>query len=259
MALPVYEIQDELQLAIDDIKSCWVDLARGGQLPDVTLARDLCLEETAELQKAIMNLSVAYAEAKAEAGAEADRDDVYSILETPNVKNAFIEIIDALADMLVVYSQLHMITHPDVSLKTSIHQGALMSSCMLSASEIVNHTLDLLDVNQTDVSVDPMTLFIFNLSGYLRVEPEIEKFGLMTFFDAVKEVSRSNWSKFPLVEYIQNPVQECLDIELRSKGRYTGVGYEIKETAAGDVYVFRADSGKVVKSSTFSEPNFARK
>ena len=70
---------------------------------------------------------------------------------------------------------------------------------------------------------------------------------------AQQEVSRSNWSKFPLINSV-NPDQEVSYIE--SQGRYTGVHFTtVKDSKGEDRYVFWSDANKFVKPSTFSEPN----
>lgn len=70
---------------------------------------------------------------------------------------------------------------------------------------------------------------------------------------ALNEVLHSNWSKFPEVDNV-NPSSECTYIE--SLGRYTNITYKICTLSNGkQVYVFRDGNGKIVKPSTFVEPD----
>lgn len=69
---------------------------------------------------------------------------------------------------------------------------------------------------------------------------------------AFKEVMRSNWSKFPIVEDIEDVVAECAWIE--NNRAQVGVTASTVETDNGTFYVFKNVSGKVVKPSTFTEP-----
>lgn len=85
---------------------------------------------------------------------------------------------------------------------------------------------------------------------------------------ALEEVLSSNDSKFPNVHTIQgidvfydsngnetDPEVECRQIERRSEGRYTGVTYTIVGEGDERSFIFKSDKGKIVKPSSFWEPN----
>lgn len=86
---------------------------------------------------------------------------------------------------------------------------------------------------------------------------------------ALKEVLASNDSKFPYAKTINgfkvyidrngnevDPEVECRQIELRFKGKHTGVHYEIvKDFEKKERFIFWNDKSKVVKPSSFFEPN----
>lgn len=75
------------------------------------------------------------------------------------------------------------------------------------------------------------------------------------FNNAFNAVMESNYSKFPLIEEIDSPEQECKDIEERSNGRYTGVTFKTVEDNEGNKrYVFKDSNGKIVKPKTYKEP-----
>lgn len=248
MTLTVQSKLIDIGLAIADIKQCWIDVARNGVLPERKLAIDLCVEETYELIDAMNAMVAGY------------RDNNQEMLA-----KAWNDILDAAADMLVVYSQLGMVTHPELTVRESIRCGLGMLAGRASVLDVdsglqFNQTvIDLLqsdDFGSDDYDVDPLAFWVAMTSAIYEFESGLSSYGLINFGDAIKEVSRSNWSKFPSTSDIADPEAECKWIEENSKGRYHDIKYRVVELDHGSVYVFYADTGKVVKPSCFSEPNF---
>lgn len=83
----------------------------------------------------------------------------------------------------------------------------------------------------------------------------VENIGYSSGLDiekAFKEVMESNWSKFPLVDTV-NPLNEVKYIE--EQGRYKNVRFERNiDLEDNERYIFKDGNGKVVKPSTFKEP-----
>lgn len=85
------------------------------------------------------------------------------------------------------------------------------------------------------------------------------------------EVLDSNDSKFPEVitkdgmkvfydvnGYEVDPEVECRQIETRNAGRYTGVSYIIINDNGTERFIFKSDKGKIVKPSSFFEPDLEK-
>jgi hypothetical protein len=90
-----------------------------------------------------------------------------------------------------------------------------------------------------------------NISSILQILEDISYSSDMDVIGACEEIMKANWSKFPFVEAV-NPQDEIKFIE--KDIRYKGVTYEIKKDSKGqDRYVFKADTGKIVKPSTFEK------
>lgn len=136
------------------------------------------------------------------------------------------EFVDGLIDTMVTSAKLCEIRYSDhfwdfKDVESSITLSKLMESNALECFNQAYHVL--LDVKYLDVS------------------------------KALNEVLHSNWSKFPEVGDV-DPDTECAHIE--SLGRYKNVTYKICTLSNGkQVYVFRDDNGKIVKPSTFVEPD----
>lgn len=126
-------------------------------------------------------------------------------------------------------------------------------------------------------SIDYLTQLQYSLKG-LKSGREILKdvCALLYQFDgcvtkALTEVLASNDSKFPKVFTLSgmdifydhngnetDPEVECRQIEQRSEGRYTGVNYIIVGEGNERRFIFKSDKGKIVKPSSFFEPNLAK-
>lgn len=98
-----------------------------------------------------------------------------------------------------------------------------------------------------------------DMEEHWRVYPLIESILRMCKFDVdgvLKEVSRSNFSKFACVEYFGNDevymYKECERIE--NEGRYKDVFFEIVEHRGEEFVVFKDGNMKVVKSCFFVDP-----
>ena len=92
---------------------------------------------------------------------------------------------------------------------------------------------------------------IDNIHYILNTLEDISYTSDMDVIGACEEIMKANWSKFPLVTDV-NPEEEVAYIE--KDPRYKGVVYEIKKDSAGEErYIFKADTGKVVKPSTFQK------
>lgn len=72
-----------------------------------------------------------------------------------------------------------------------------------------------------------------------------------TGVELMEEVMRANWTKFPKVGEVV-PEEECAYIE--GQGRYKGVDWSVVNVNGVGYYVFKDENGKIVKPSTFQEP-----
>lgn len=90
-----------------------------------------------------------------------------------------------------------------------------------------------------------------NINTLLEMLEDIAYSSDMDVIAACEEVMTANWSKFPLVTDV-DPEKEVQYIE--KDGRYKGVTYETRKDAQGNErYIFKSDTGKVVKPSTFKK------
>ena len=161
------------------------------------------------------------------------------------------EILDAVCDQFVTFVQLH---HYYMS-KPTWEQP-------LTISGITNNHDLLDDLEERNEAV------ILPLMGYwlqsAALQAEIRGFNL---YKAIKEVNRSNMTKFPTATKIREyygDVGECLHLAAMecmelSNGKYKDVVAFWNPCTGSDLVVFRADFGKskIVKHLAFyEEPNF---
>lgn len=149
-----------------------------------------------------------------------------------------IEYVDGLVDSLVVGSFLYAVINK-TRFKEYSRQPLLIENLeteMVKLKKIFNKKNHVENIDT-----------IINLLEDIAYASDYDILG------ACDEVMSSNWTKFPLKEKV-SPQKEVEWIE--SQGRYKGVTYELKKDENGNErYVFRADTGKIVKPSTFIEPD----
>lgn len=123
--------------------------------------------------------------------------------------------------------------------------------------------------------------YVFSLSNsikgtYSGKDAVMNACALLYMFDGnstkgLIEVLNSNDSKFPEVVnkdgvklfydrhgYEVDPDVECRQIEARNAGRYTGVSYIIVQDNGVERFIFKSDKGKIVKPSSFFEPDLEK-
>lgn len=128
---------------------------------------------------------------------------------------------------------------------------------------------------------DPNADYVFSLQNsikgtYSGKDAVINACSLLYMFDGnstkgLTEVLNSNDSKFPEVinkdgmkMFLDtegnevDPEEECRNIEERNAGRYTGVSYIIVQDNGVERFIFKSDKGKIVKPSSFFEPDLEK-
>jgi len=152
-----------------------------------------------------------------------------------------IEFIDGLCDTLVVGFFLLALKKED-------------------KLENFKSTLNKLDIQKINISIENLSKLkedgiLLNIEEIIKI---VETICYSLDFDTVsacEEVMISNWSKFPLIEFV-DPEKEIAYIE--SQKKYTDISYSIKTDLYGKRrYIFKNGNNKVVKPSTFKDPRLA--
>lgn len=171
--------------------------------------------------------------------------------------NDHVELLDAAADVFVVASYLTFMFTSEENLEKILGTGvgdvfpeAVYDEFLLYEKEM-----------STDAQIIPLTIAMLRMARDTLVRSKYN------YKKVLKEVLRSNDSKYPTRKQLLAVwetkdiefaiAQECAAIEERNKdrpeGAYTGVHATYNEKQK--VYVFFDDKGKIMKPSTFSEPD----
>jgi hypothetical protein len=154
-----------------------------------------------------------------------------------------VEFIDGVIDSLVVGSYLFALKQ-----QADFTDYTLRDLSVVELSEAIN-TVEQIKSNGTIFKNIDKILSIYE-DVFYTIKDSVNVFG------AFQEVLDSNWSKFPDTNLV-NPEEEVSLIE--SQGRYKGVVFSIVNTSDNlKKYVFRDENGKILKPSTFKEPQLAQ-
>lgn len=171
--------------------------------------------------------------------------------------NDHVELLDGAADVFVVASYLAFMFTSEQHLETILSTGigdvfpeTVYDEFLLYEQEMA-----------TEAQIIPLTIAMLRMARDTLIRSKYN------YKKVVKEVLRSNDSKYPTRKQLLAVwetkdidfaiAQECAAIVERNKdrkeGAYTGVYAEYNEKQK--VYVFFDDKGKIMKPSTFSQPD----
>lgn len=154
------------------------------------------------------------------------------------LNNDEVEFLDGLIDSLVVGSYLYALIYDD---NFDNHEN---SQSIVNIKSVIEK-IKIIDIDKS-ISKEASVILHYLENVAYTISDEIDIVG------AFKEVMSSNWSKFPLVDSV-NPENEVINIQ--KDKRYPEVSYSIVIDDHGNSrYVFRTPKGKVVKPSTFLNP-----
>lgn len=149
--------------------------------------------------------------------------------------NDSVEFLDGVCDTLVVGSFLLAVKNQED------FKNYTLSFKKVNIEPSINYLKELLEENLFN-NIEQILSLVENIGYSSGLNIEL----------AFKEVMESNWSKFPLIENV-NPLEEIKYIE--NQGRYKNVNFEKNIDLNGNErYIFKDGNGKVVKPSTFKEP-----
>lgn len=149
--------------------------------------------------------------------------------------NDSVEFLDGVCDTLVVGSFLLAVK------KQKDFENYKLSFNKVNVEPSINYLETLINENVLN-NIEEILSLVENIGYSSGLNIEL----------AFKEVMESNWSKFPLIEKV-NPVEEIKYIE--DQGRYKNINFEKNIDLNGNErYIFKDGNGKVVKPSTFKEP-----
>lgn len=154
-----------------------------------------------------------------------------------------VEFIDGVIDSLVVGSYLYALKN-----KADFTSYAKRDLTNVELSEAID-VVEKIKLNGTIFENIDKILSVYE-DVFYTIKDSVNVFG------AFQEVLNSNWSKFPDTNLV-SPEEEVSYIE--NQGRYKGVVFSIVETSTNSKkYVFRDENGKILKPSTFKEPQLAQ-
>jgi hypothetical protein len=178
------------------------------------------------------------------------------------------EIFDGTGDILVTYSYLCFLCNPEQEITAELlnrikydYANYIDDTQKIHWSQLVSQVTDLVNMANYLLEMDDETIYprdeiLEELVGLLELMrlayPNVDLYG------AIDAILESNWSKFPLLTD-QTPAQieqECRWIEIHRKKN--NVAASIVQSGDKMYIVFRDDhgQGKIMKPSTFAEPNF---
>lgn len=149
-----------------------------------------------------------------------------------------IEFLDGVCDTLVVGSFLLAVK------KQSDFEDYLINFQKVDVKDAITKLKYLVE-SDTYSNIEEIMILVENIAYSSGIN--VEK--------AFEEVMRSNWSKFPLKDSVI-PLNDVKGIE--DQGRYNNVRFEMNiDSKNNERYIFKDGNGKVVKPSTFEEPQLS--
>lgn len=197
--------------------------------------------------------------------------EIFEALDAEQTYAADVLMFDGVVDTLVVGSHLHRLLGGNVLYVTDFTQfgskaliGHLDDDAFY-AEATVGEGLKLSDYFQsvrelgekaksgTLLTIEEVRHVLWKVMNFFAVSNFCVADG---HYRMLKEVTDSNWSKFPLVsEFSEAQAIEAVKA-IEAQGRYKNVTFKKSYSPSGERYIFLAESGKYLKCpTTFKEPN----